>query len=133
MTICKLKQYVNIQNEINSLYNKLYTLQNEMISDVVQGSYPDFPYTQHTIKIKGATHPERVENIKIKIANLEKLSNEIECYIEAIPDSRMRQIFTYKYLEGLSWQQVANKLNKLKGNYTSDSVRMAAKRFFEKI
>lgn len=31
----------------------------------------------------------------------------VERYITAIPDSRLRQIFRYRFVEGFSWQQVA--------------------------
>lgn len=128
MTICDLKQYIHIQSELNALYEKLDDIQNNYVSDVVQGSYPVYPFTIHSIKIKGEDS-ERITAIQKRIDNLIQKSEEVESYIDAISDSYIRQIFTYKYIEGLSWKSVARKLG---GYNTSDSVRMAAKRFFNK-
>lgn len=128
MTYSDLKQYIHIQSELNSLYDKLYEIQNNNISDVVRGSYPQYPFTIHSIKIKGED-TARIETLQKHIDDLRRKSDEIENFIESITDSYIRQIFTYKYIEGLSWQQVSRKLG---GYNTSDSVRMAAKRFFNK-
>ncbi len=42
----------------------------------------------------------------------------VEQYINSVEDSRMRSILTYRYIDGLSWQQVANKIG---GGNTEDS------------
>ena len=128
MTYCDLKQYKHIQSEINALYDKLDKIQSNYVSDVVQGSYPVYPFTIHSIKIKGED-TERIAATQKRIDDLSRKLEEIELYIDSIPDSYTRQIFTYKYIEGKSWREVAQKLG---GYNSSDSVRMAAKRFFNK-
>ena len=55
--------------------------------------------------------------------------NRLTRYINSVDDSLMRQILTLKYINGLSWVQIAFSLG---GDNTADSVRMAHKRFLEK-
>jgi len=47
-------------------------------------------------------------------------------YIDTVEDSLMRQILTARYVEGKSWNQVADSIG---GGNTEDSVRMAHNRF----
>lgn len=47
--------------------------------------------------------------------------NRLERYISSIPDSLTRQIFTYRFVNGLSWWQVAYSIG---GNNTGDGVRI---------
>jgi len=52
--------------------------------------------------------------------------NRLERYISGIDDSLLRQIFTYRFINGLTWGQVAACVG---GNNTGDGVRMLCKRF----
>lgn len=38
-------------------------------------------------------------------------------FIDDIPDSRLRRIFTFRYIEGLTWQQVAFRLGEFDEQY----------------
>ncbi|MCL2588464.1 MAG: hypothetical protein FWD84_03545 [Oscillospiraceae bacterium] len=53
----------------------------------------------------------------------------LQAFIAEIEDSQTRLIFTLRYVNGLSWHQVAWKL----GGNTSDSVRMIHNRYLVKI
>ncbi len=53
----------------------------------------------------------------------------LEKYIAGIEDSFIRQIFTCRFVDGLTWQQVAQKLG---GKNSADGVRMLSKRFLAK-
>ena len=53
----------------------------------------------------------------------------LERYIADIDDSLLRQIFTYRFVNGLPWLQVAACIG---GNNTADSVRVACNRYIEK-
>ena len=59
---------------------------------------------------------------------LEK-TNEVEEFIASIPDSRMRRIINLRFIENLSWQQVANRIG---GNNTENGIKSAFHRFMEK-
>jgi len=54
---------------------------------------------------------------------------ELHAFIADIDDSQVRLIFTLRYMDGLSWHQVAWRL----GGNTADSVRMAHNRYLAKL
>ncbi len=49
-------------------------------------------------------------------------------FIQTIPDSQTRQIFTYRFVDTLTWGQVARKIG---GNNTADNVRMKAMSYID--
>lgn len=55
--------------------------------------------------------------------------NRLERWIADIPDSLNRQIFTLRFINGLSWLQVAAHI----GGNTEASVKMACYRYLDKI
>ena len=55
--------------------------------------------------------------------------SRLERYIAGIDDSLLRQIFTYRFINGLPWRQVAACIG---GGNTADSVRMACYRYLGK-
>ena len=54
---------------------------------------------------------------------------ELQTFIATIDDSQIRLIFTLRYIDGLSWHQVAWRL----GGNTSDSVRMTHNRYLSRL
>ena len=54
---------------------------------------------------------------------------KLERYIADVPDSMLRQIFTYRFINGLSWVQVAMHVG---GGNTEDSVRKMCCRYIRK-
>lgn len=55
--------------------------------------------------------------------------NRLERYIADIGDALTRQIFTYRFVSGLTWHQVACCIG---GDCTADSVRMTCTRYLER-
>lgn len=49
-------------------------------------------------------------------------------FIQTIPDSQTRQIFTYRFVDTLTWGQVARKIG---GNNTADNARMKAMSYID--
>lgn len=60
---------------------------------------------------------------------LDKQISEIEEYLNSIDDSQMRRMIKYKYIEELSWQQVAERMG---GGNTADGCRKALDRYLKK-
>lgn len=60
---------------------------------------------------------------------LENSLNDVEQWLLEIKDSRIRLIVRCKYIQGLSWKEVAKKVG---GNNTEEGVKSAFHRFFEK-
>jgi len=55
--------------------------------------------------------------------------SRLERYISGIDDSLLRQIFTYRFVNGLPWAQVAACVG---GGNTSDGCRMSVYRYLER-
>lgn len=70
---------------------------------------------------------EAIIEAKIKQCTHER--NRLERYISNIDDSLTRQVFTLRYVDGMSWTKVAIKVG---GYNTADSVRMICNRYIEK-
>ena len=71
-----------------------------------------------------------IADIQKQLAELEKEILQEECtlqrYISTVPDSRMRLILQYRFVDGLKWRDVARKIDD-----TEDSVKMALQRLLK--
>lgn len=72
-------------------------------------------------------------NLKALISTRQTLivleRDRLERYISAIDDSIMRQIFTFRFIDGLPWIQVAANMGE---GYTLEAVRKAVYRYIKK-
>ena len=108
MTLKELSQLYYLNREIEDLKNKIFELEAKA--------------TDTSVKITGMPHGAGAgDKIGRAVAELDyykaKLTNRLEqCrielirlndYISACPDSLTRQILTYRFVNGLSWNQVA--------------------------
>lgn len=91
---------------------------------VVEGfPYPAYSRKRTLLLVRQQQQMDVKEKIDTQI-------NLIEQCIKEINNSRMRRLITLRYIDGLSWIQVARKMGK---NHTADSCRMAVERFLTKI
>lgn len=133
----QLSQIKYIKSEIDIIKNQIYNLEPEMVTDKVTGSSPYFPYTQRSFQLEGIDIEDyhrksrRLQNKLMKKKNeLLELQEEVNDFINNIDNSLLRQIITLKYMDGMSWQEVASIIG---GNNTADSVRKMAERYLKKI
>ncbi|MBO5921000.1 MAG: hypothetical protein J6Q48_01265 [Bacteroidaceae bacterium] len=137
-----LKQYCDLRKErleiiarINSTEEQLAKIEEEgAVIDKVRGGVGGV----QSFRIEGFPYPEYAKKKillrkrKIILNNAEakvmETLNEIEEFLSTIEDSYIRRIITLRFLNGLSWNQVADDIG---GGNTEDSVRMAFKRFME--
>lgn len=118
-----LSQYKDLKREIKLLEGKIKELEQREVqcsNDVVKGSSKHFPYTEHPIKLYGCDEEyenriiRSIESKKMKLVKLkvecEEKENEIYDFIHEISDSKVRQIFMLKYIDNLSWLQIARKV-----------------------
>jgi hypothetical protein len=114
----ELSQIIQLKKEIKLLIKKLQQLSygdNEtIVTDKVRGSMSQFPYLPRTFTITGreemsdeclAKRDEVAGKIRIKTQKLFELVNKAFGFIDSIQDSTIRQIFTYRYIDGLTWEQ----------------------------
>lgn len=140
MTKDILIQYCDLQEEIKDVRKRIKKLEDELtkiedegtVIDSVTGGYGG---TQH-FKIEGFPHPEYSKKktrrymykaqLEMAEEELLELTNKVEEYIQSIEDSRIRRITRLRYIDNLTWQEVANNIG---GIATADSVRMEHNRY----
>ncbi len=131
MTKKYLEQYTDLQKEIKGLEKRIEKLerQSHIVSDVVQNGYKrhavitgvDYKRQGKINRLKKLMEQRKEEALNMQI--------KIEEFIGSIDDSRIRQIFEYRYYEGLKWFQIASMM-KYKGE---SAPRMIHDRYLEKI
>lgn len=125
MTKEKLKRYRRLLSELELLKRQLEKIEPEFVKDSVNGSDSEFPYTNHKMHIEGydlESYRKRVARLNRRIvAKMNELVEEKDSLIEFIyklEDSQARQIFIYKYLDGLTWEEIAKEMK-----YSKTSIR----------
>lgn len=114
----RLKRYRKLMSEVDLLKRQLEKTEPEYVEDSVNGSSPYFPYTQHKVHIEGYdldSYKRKVARLNRRIVNkMNELVEEKDSLIEfiySIEDSEVRQIFIYKYIDGMVWREIAKKMN----------------------
>lgn len=121
ITKAALKDYPNLQPEIDRLEDRIRHGNMQRVVDTVNGSSTGHPYTQHAIPITGAVMgPESVADLKRHLEKLIQQKSEIEAFLNGLPTSRQRQIAWLHIEDGLTWDEVAAKIG---NKSTAESVR----------
>ena len=126
---CALVQ--ETERDIRALKKKRKT----NIQTNVSGSNPDFPYQPQHFKIEGTTFTYADDSalrwdeglLERRKANAEKIKLNVEEWMLTIP-ARMQRIIRWKFLEELTWEEVAVKMGR---KATGDSVRMEFTNFMK--
>lgn len=130
MDACELVK--EAEAEIRRLNRKKKTV----IQTNVKGSSPDFPYIPQHFKIQGTTFTVKDDSqlryeeraLEQRKARAEEVRRQVDEWLLTIP-IRMQRIIRYRFLEGMTWEQVAARMGR---RATADSVRKELERFFEK-
>ena len=132
MTLKDFEAIIDIRSEIDSLNKRLSDVNNlayigDYAKDYSTGeeriiSIAGYPMVDREKKEKiRALIKNRAERLEIKIL-------EAERFIDSVQDSRIRTFLTLRYIEGLDWKDVAERVyHKMK----PDSVRKAVSKFFD--
>lgn len=130
----KLVQFEDIKKEVYELEDKIDKLEKEgfKIASVKESRHRP-PYGTHDIIIE-AQSPKIKELIsryksilKERYEELLEVQIELEEYISKLPTSRLRRIFTYRYIEQCTWRKISFMIK----NTTEDSVRMEHNNFLK--
>ena len=130
MTLRKLSQLRYLNQEIERDMQRLAELR-AFIENPSTSKLSGMPTTGNFVNI---TEKNIIEIITLegiidsKIDRCITEKKEIEEYISGIDDSLIRQIFTLRFVEGLSWRQVAFTVG---GNNTEDSVKKICYRYLK--
>ena len=135
-----LQEYIDaceLVKETEKEIQKLNQKKKTIIQTNVKGSMHEFPYVEQHFKVQGTTFTVKDDSrlryeeklLERQKAKAEQNKLQVEEGMMTI-SSRMQRIVKYRYLEGLSWGQVATKMGK---KASADSVRMELERFLKKI
>lgn len=133
----------NLENQISKIQNKLTAIENgESVKDKVRGGNgglqsfviegvptAEYKKCKTELQTKILRLNQRQSALEELEDKLEEMLNEVEIFINSLKDSHIRLIIRYKYVQNLSWQQVAKKMG---GNNTENGVKSAFHRFFKK-
>lgn len=144
-----LIQYCDMKEEIKDLRRRIHELEKQIDRIKTEGAVKDtvsggMGGTQHFV-VEGFPVPEynrkmmllrsRKAMLEELEAELLELTNQVEEYIGSIGKSELRIMFRLYYIDGLTWIQVAHRMNQMfpkrRKAYTEDSCRMRNTRFFE--
>lgn len=114
--------------ELHARLEELWTAATRVTS--LMDGMPKTPFQQQSRVEKYAAS---IADVKKELAELEIEILQEECalrrYIFTVPDSEMRLILGFRFVDCLSWREVAN--NMKYNNATEDSVKMAVYRFLK--
>ena len=134
-----LQDYIDaceLVKETEAEIRKLDRKKRTVVQTNVKGSSPDFPYIPQHFKIQGTTFTVKDDShlryeekaLAQRKARAEEVRLQVDEWLLTVP-IRMQRIIRYRYLEGLTWEQVAMRMGR---RATADSVRKELERFFEK-
>lgn len=138
-----LMQYTDLQQEVKELREQIDRIENQLDKIKEEGSVKDsvkggsggiqhfvvegFPVPSYSKKISMLR--ERTQKLEQRETKLLETLNQVEEFIESVNDSYIRRIINARVIDGLTWQQVAERLGETN---TEGSVKMTFQRFMDK-
>lgn len=137
----KLKmEQKRLNDRIEDLLAEREEIQSRIVIDGVIGSDLEYPYIAHIQKVEGLSiDNDKFENhiINLELRRVRRMQDEtdtalseIRQMVDEIDDEYIKAIITYRFIEGMSWRQVAFRMG---GGITESGVRMAYSRYMEKL
>ena len=131
----ELSSLIRIKAEIEQINHELSNIEPEYGTDAVTGSSISFPYVKHSILISGYDvknynyKVKRIQNrLNRKLIELVEEKDKLTEYIYSIENSDLRQILTYRYINGLAWEKIGEKMQ-----YASITVRAKHDKFLKTV
>lgn len=135
-------QYNSLLKERDELIQRIDKLENQIDKIVEDGAVIDkvmggegglqpfkiegFPYPEYSKKKLWLNKNRAI--LQRREEQISKTLNEVEEFISSIDDSHIRRIVTFRIVEGLSWNEVADKIG---GGNTNESVKKTYYRFMD--
>lgn len=129
MTLRELSQYYYLTKEIKGLEADIerLALKAQPGAQVLTG-LPRAPGVTDRVAHYAAAMTDIQRSIESRLERSLTERAKLEAYISGIDDSFMRQIISLRFVEGLSWSQVARRVG---GGNTAHSVSMACYRYLD--
>lgn len=120
----ELSKYVTYKKRVEKLCGDIAELEErdiETVAGKVKGSMKEHPYTERrfSVQMHVPEEEERIQQMiwkkKQEVEELEMRMRAIEDFVDEIKDVHTKSIFEYRYLEGISTEEVAKKYGYTKG------------------
>jgi DNA-directed RNA polymerase specialized sigma24 family protein len=133
-----LSDYIDARELVSETERDIKQLKkkrNAIVTGSVKGSMLDFPYAEKHFHVEGTAYTYEDDSrlrYEEKILferkdKAERVKLQVEEFLNTIP-MRVQRIIRYKYFEGLSWEEVADRMGR---KATGDSLRMELDRFIK--
>ena len=138
-----LNEYIDLQKEIEETRDKIKRVESQIeklekqgvVFDTVSGGkggiqhfkIEGFPYPEYSRK-KTLLYARQTTLTNLELELMETINN-VEIFITQIDDSFMRRIINLRFIEKLSWGEVAKRMG---GANNEDNIKKAFYRFMEK-
>ena len=131
MTLSQLSQLYHLKREIELDKKRLQYLRTRVASlgSINYNGMPKKPNCENQLERQMAEIIDLEAIIQAKITQCLHARNRLERYIAEIPDSLTRQIFTLRFIEGLTWDNCAARI---KGNNTAKNLSNICYRYIQK-
>lgn len=125
MTEKELIQYKNLIREASDLQNRidrLYDKDIDIVPSKVIGTSKHFPYLEFRMGVYVGDPKQIAERDKMiaiyqdRLNKARKEALRIEMFIASIPDSELRQIFRYRYIDGKKLREIGELMNMDRSN-----------------
>lgn len=125
MTIERLNQYRALLREIKYYERKITSIRDPSLRDSVLASTGPAHELREVSVFGSSGRKHKYERFyRHYLIRAEAERDEIEAFIASVGDSQMRQIIRLRFVEGLSWQAVADVVGG-----SENSVRMQCQRY----
>lgn len=114
-----LRQYINAKNRFKSISDEMIEIRSEAtrITPVIS----DMPSGYH-VNDKIALSIEKLDECAKKLEEeakrMQKAMDDVQNVINSISNPTYRQVLTYRYINGYTWEQIAVKMNYTYRNIT---------------
>ena len=129
MTLKELSQLYYLNREIEMDRQRLRELECKTVPASLTGGKRTCAKRADTVGAQAAEIADLRGVIEAKHQQCLYERSRLERYISSIDDSLLRQIFTYRFINGLPWRQVAACVG---GGNTDDACRKAVRRYLER-
>lgn len=126
----ELSQLYYLNREIEQLKSRIEELECIAVSDTSRiTGMPHVTGISDKVGIYAAEIADLKELLNLNLKKCFYELNRLNRYIESIDDSQMRMIMTLRYVNGLSWRQIAFSIG---GGNTEDSIKKLVYRYLKK-
>ena len=127
-------EHADLRKRISRMQRELRLVQNTRVADTVTGSREDL--TIGPIKVVGKPTRQYAEQQKKLAALIARYNTnadilaakleEVEHYLDAVEDARLRTMLRLRYVDGYTWTDVGMRIG-----MTGDGCRMFIERYFK--